>query len=556
MNRVIDYVIEGVLQDGDKLDFVKDKLAVHAFVSDKEMAQAAVDTTGHYRLTFKYEDTPPSTQLRVTPARFVRATQTLAISESFAPSRYVVKGNTATAQRNLRVPSDYVEIMRPLESSYRVHGEVYAATYEGDEIQYIEVLPSVKIDFYLAVSVPKPPILRRPIHLGYAYSSPTGSYEFNFKLQENKLPNIKPYEIYRTKPVLFATISQMVSGEWKKIFHETIDWGLETDVHKDFFVPKQELIPVPDPGTKPAVGFLFTSLGLLPIDTTRIVNGYAFSAAHDPISVSCQPFCGVLRTFGLFAEIPSVKAYKVQVTTVNEVTMALGSWEDVTDPLYNSVWDPATLTWPCKYLGPNPPELDPGVFPANVYRNVDNDPHIWNEMALKFTWNSAQKTDGLYALQILGYDAAGTVVATCQMPFLRVANTVPEAGLAATIPAPTQCGVIKLTDATITFNVKAYDPDGHVLWYEVDGTRGKDGVTAGTSVVGSRPDPGTTWDGTSDTGDSEVFTVAPITDPLLVACPALAYGFVLTVQGSGTNGYASELLSQRVWQNVNLVVVK
>ena len=594
MSRIIDYVVEGTLKDGNKVDFVKDKLAVHAFVSNKEMAHAAVDDRGHYRLTFKYEDEPPNTQLRITPARFPSAVERLALSDTFAPNRYLVKGDVATAQQDLAIPSQYIETIKSLDQKYQFHGEVYSATIEGGEIQYLEIPPSaMKIDFYLEEEIPLPVVgtglpihpefpqlsplklktpvtLPRPaekkkiqLHLGYAYSSPTGGYEFDFKLAPGKLAQAS-----RTNPVVTAKLSQLVNATWTQIYQDQLDWHWEKDLHKDFFVPKQDFLAVPDPGQKPATGFLFTHLGLLPIDDTRIdVNGYATSVAGDPVTLQCQPFCCSLRVSGLFAESPPVAAYKVQVAKWDETTSSLGTWEDITDQLADSYWDESTSTWISTYLGPNPlpTGLDPTVFSGNFYRNVDNDPHIWNQYGLKFVWNSAQKNDGLYALQVIGYDASGQPIALdasgnpvgYQMPKIRVANTVPQAGLEATIPSPGICGCIKLTDSTITFNVVAYDPDGHVFSYEVYGTRGKDGLVAGNPILESRPDPTKTWTGTASTGNSEDFEVTPLAvgDPL-AACPALAYGFWLLVQGSGTDGTNALVTEQQAWKWCDLVVMK
>ena len=558
MNRVIDYVIEGALTDGNRIDFGKEKLAVHAFVKDQELAHASVDASGHYRLAFKYDDIPPTTQLRVVPAEFSsNAARALALSDTFNPTRYVVKGNSATAHKDLRIPSQYIDLMGTLKKKYRFHGEVFAATYEYGELQYIEPMAAVKVDFYLHLPtlLPVRPFPgARPYHLGYAYSGPDGSYDFQFKLDALKPKPLKPFPAIGGKPVVEAKISQYVSGVWQQIYTDKVDWELETDLHKDFFVPVENIIPVVDPGIAPAEGFRFSSLGLFPIDATRIVKGYGTSQLHDPISLSHQPFCQTLRVFGLFAQTPPVVAYKVQIAVADE-DHAVGTWEDLTDPLYNLEWDDVARHWDVRYMGPDPSDL-PGIsaFPAHVYRNIDTAPEPnWNEHALKFVWNSTVKPDGFYALRMVGYDVAGVELGTFEMPVLCIANTLPEASIEAIKPKPTDCGALQLTDQTVTFRLTAFDPDGHVLWYDLNGTRGKDATSAGSGIYVERSHPDTTWTGIA--AQEQVFNVDPL-PAALSTCPAVAYAFELRVQGAATNGYDTSLISQRVWKDTNLVVMK
>ena len=548
-NRTIDCVIEGVLKDGDKIDFAKEKLAVHAFVKDQDLAHATVDPSGHYRLAFKYEDCPPATQLRVVPAEFSdSASETLALTEPFNPTRYAVEKDSAIAHRDLLIPSNYIELMENLRKFYDLHGEVWCATYQNGELLYIEPLPAVKIDFFLEPVAEKPVLpLPRPrrFHLGQAYSAPDGSYDFKFKL-----PPVKPYPIKTVLPPaaklnIQARVSQLVGGVWKTIFVERFNWAFEPDVHKDFFVPAKDVIKVGDPGEKPLQGFRYTGLGLLPLDTTRIQQGYATSQTTDPVpGISHQPFCDTLRVFGLFAAAPPVATYQVQIADADE-NHATGTWEDINDPLVNLKWNDTDKRWDAQVLGPDPV--------TKLYQNIDTQPEAdWMEHALKFTFNSANKPDGFYALQIVGYDVTGALVGTFEMPVVRVANTLPEISVAAVQPQPTECGILQLPDQKITFSLTAYDPEGHVLYCQLSGNRGTDAASAGATVVVNRPDPTTTWNGLL--AQDENFAVDPLPSNL-VNCPAVAYNFEFMVQGAGTNCYAATLESQRQWRQTNLVVM-
>ena len=116
-----------------------------------------------------------------------------------------------------------------------------------EELQHIEPMAAVKVDFYLHLPtlVSKAPFLgARPYHLGYAYSGPDGSYDFPFKLDNLKPKPLKPFPALGGKPVIEAKISQYVSGAWQQIYTDEVAWELETDLHKDFFVPVENVIPV------------------------------------------------------------------------------------------------------------------------------------------------------------------------------------------------------------------------------------------------------------------------------------------------------------------------
>lgn len=579
MSRVIDYVIEGNLTNGKKIDFAKDKLAVHAFVRDKELAHASVDDKGHYKLQFAYEEKPPATQIRVAPAAFGSATETMALSDTVPPGQYVVKGNTAVAEHNVNFPSEYLEIMRPLFAAYQFHGEVYAATYDQatQELEYVGALGGLKIDFFLEVPLKPPVLVHKPwppsphplpkmpfrMHLGTAFSSPNpvGSYVFDFKLP---FPE-KPFLPLGVKPEVKAVLSQLLYGAWTKVFEDTVDWQMQAELRKDFFVPAGNLRPIPVPGPHPTTtGFLFEDVGLLPIDATRIVDGYANTQPGDlgGVVIKNEPFCSTLWIYGLFAKTPSPAAYKVQVAYSRD-NVSWGAWEDVTDPLNNSIWNAATHTWDSKYLGPNPSDLNLAVMPPNVYRNIDNDTLIWNTPALKFHWNSATpKGDGCYMLRVIPYDANGKQITRKDpqghvldangyaMPMIRVCNTRPIVNLLATNPLPTQCGILQSTQ-TITFLVAATDNEG-MGYFDVTGTRGRDGLPAGAEIYNP---PETAPALPSKNLDFNIdFAIAPLNT--LATCPAVAYDFLLTVQGLGTDGFSNNLEERRNWTHSDLIILK
>jgi hypothetical protein len=438
-----------------------------------------------------------------------------------------------------------------------MHGSVYATTFVGGMPIAIDPLPATKIEFY-EVDTPifwligSTPTLTEAF-LGYAYSGPDGSYNFEFDF------TVSPWIIYwwwfDRKPDIRARISQSIGGIWQKVYEGAVDWDIVEDFHRDYFIPIEDTIPVPDTGVKPSEGFRFMSLGLLPIDAAHISGGYATAKPGDPariIGISHQPFCGVLRIFGLFAETPLVANYEVQIARVSNASVDLTdpalSWERVADPLYNHQWNNASHRWDSIVLGPDPV--------TRRYKNIDPEPEAdWHEHALKVTWNSANEPNGYYGLRIVAYDAANVQIGMFTMPILRIDNSRPDAVLEAigtTVGNVTNCGALRLgADRMLSFKITAYDPEGHMLGYWLSGTRGKDALSAGATLSVGRPDIAANWTGALSETQNFLVTALPGS---LMTCPMLAYNFELHVHGLSTDGYEVTPASQRVKREVNLIV--
>lgn len=577
MERQIKYVVEGQLKSRGKIDFGKAKLAVHAFVEGVEVARAEADDQGRYKLTFEYGEKPPATELRVIPAKLShRCSRTLTLSKTFSPNRYVLKKKSASAyyaEYDLLVPAGYLVLVATITKTYHMHGVVYA-----QYPYYLETLPGAKLEFY-EVDVPvfwvagewvdgvwvwHDPPKPTEAFLGHTYTGLDGSYDFEFDFSYKNNPWIWAALFTDKKPDIRVRISQFVDGIWKQVYEGPVDWDIVEDFHRDYYVPAENIFPIPDSGLKPDEGFRFTSVGLLPIDTTRIPKGYATAQPGDPVriaAISHQPFCGTLRIFGLFAETPPVATYRVQIADADE-NGPTGSWRDVTDPLHNRKWNSAQNKWEHMVLGPDPT--------SGFYQNIDTEPEAdWHEHALKVTWNSANEPNGYYALRIIGYDAANVEVGTFQMPVVfRVDNDRPEASIEALMTAlgsVTDCGDLTLPaspsgDRWIRFRITAHDPEGHVLRYWISGTRGKEADQAGITtpphdsmgrIWKDRSDPGDTW--TGEKNYNEDYIVAPL-PAALSGCPSVAYNFELHVHGLATDCYNLTPGSQRVKREVNLVV--
>lgn len=551
------YSIEGQLKGMAALNFRQTKLVVCAYIGGVEVTRANVSDQGKYQLTFKHTEIPSNTELRVLPAKFAhRAAKTTAISKSMSATRYRLQkqGVAYHAVYDLIIPKDYLVFWATVTRTYHMHGTVYATTFAGAIPISIEPLPAVKIEFY-EVDTPiiwlfgTDPVLTEA-YLGYTYTAPDGSYDFEFDFSYKNSPWIWLWLFTDKKPDIKARISQFVSGTWQQVYEGPVDWNIVEDFHRDYFVPVEDTIPVPDEGIKPDEGFRFVSLGLIPVDMLRFQLGYATAQPGDPApiaGVSHQPFCGTLRIFGLFAEAPPVATYKIQIAEADEFG-ATGSWNDLTDPLTNRKWNNTLHIWEPLNLGPDPV--------TGKYQNIDTQPEAdWHEHALKVTWNSANYPNGYYALRITGYDASSTETGTFEMPVVRIDNSVPEVSLeviGTSVGAVTECGALRLgLDRKIQFKVTGHDAEGHMKRYWLSGTRGKAAISAGLTIYESRPDVTAGWIGVKD--KLVDFIVSPLPAGLL-GCPAVAYNFELHVRGLATSGYSAEPISQWAEQESNLVV--
>jgi hypothetical protein len=571
------YFIEGRLRSAENVSFADADLAVHAFVDGKEVGAAPVDKTGAYKVAFEGGRVPPSVELRLVPARLSdKAAEFPGLVETVSPLRFAPAAHGAAhyATMDIYVSKQLVIDLHWATRTYRIHGTVYVCGivwYGG--LPTKNGLPAARLDFYevsqarfwLTGNPPPPP---RERYLGTAYTAQGGGYDFSFDFTTNILTAL----IFGDgKPDIKVRISQFRDGAWNQVYESMTDWDISEDFVKNYLIPLEDAY-IPPGGKALPSGFRPIALGLLPLDTSRIVDGYATSGPGDPVTLSHQPLCETLRIFGLFGSSDNVAHYKVQMTQATKDSMTgnwipAGEWEDVTDPLNNQQWNAVTKRWDWTVLGPDPV--------THLYLNIDYEPEAdWFEHALKVTWNSANKPDGYYLLKIVPYDVSGNQLPASldyQLPVLCVDNSLPKFALAVTSPPPNECGGLTLpanpANRKIIFSVTAYSLAGHILWCVLEGHRGLNsdeaGDTTGTIPGGTlgeipwgnhrigefnRTEATQGWIGTLNS--SLTFNV----DPNVNGCSAMAYNFKWWVQGSATNGYSSELTSRNRRAETNLVV--
>lgn len=568
--------VEGRVGTSGKVGLDTGMFNACVIIGGQVAGQSQVTADGEYQIEFEADATPEILELKILPSSIdPNEAGKMALSRSFNSSRLVVSEGDSTRLTlpdKLYLPVDFLDFIKRRTRQYHVHGTVYL-----EHLTFFSTLPGCRIDFYEVdyleeghiFDKPAPGVIRRQDFLGSAFTRADGAYDFNFKFGAfpsrpvlHPLPEIElspllsinkktPGIFIDTKPDIRARFYLYVNGVWTNIHNAPMadfDWNIEPDFHRDYRIPAEAAIGAVDPGAKPTTGFRFKTIGLLPIDNTRIKNGYAHSQPGDPVSaITHEPFCGTLRIYGLFAPVPEVTNYTVEMLkTDSSGTAAPGeTWKPLGAPLTNLQWNDTSKRWEAKNL----------ALPAEKYRNIDIfDPMEWLEPSLKAVWNTANCVNGYYKIRITGYDAADNTVAAAEMPMIRIDNDLPQADLDVLSPSATVCGDLTLdSDRKITFRVIAYESDGHLHSYYINGSRGRYGESAGPSVAHGRTVSDANWEGVINA--SEPFALA-VRSSTTITCATMAYSFHLCVQGAGTNGYANCLESKRVWKSTNLIVTE
>jgi hypothetical protein len=544
--------ISGRLKSMAKLDFRKVRLQVYAFVDGKKVASDKVDAKGNYSLSFRQAKAPAVTELKVALAGIKRLPLGAnMLTQKVASMRFAKKGDSLIAVQDLMMPARYPELLLKITKTYELNGVVYA-----QYPTWFETLAGAKLEFY---EVDRPflwPMGTEPPTteslLGYTYSKPDGSYEFEFSFSYNRFSHWISTD---TTPDVRVKIYQFDDGHWQLVYTGEVDWNIEEDFRRDYLIPYEDIIAPAPGGVKPAEGFRYISLGLIPIDEAPVdphfSKGYVTCYSGDPahvVEVRHQPLCGRMRIFGLFADAPPVATYEAQLATADE-DGPTGPWENITDALNNRKWDSTQSRWEHQVLGPDPV--------TGRYRNIDTEPEAdWHEHALKITWNSRNKPDGYYAIRIIGYDTDDNAVVTEQMPVIRIDNQVPDVELKTTAAIGICDNTTLAPDRIIQFIVTAHDPDGHVSRYYLCGTRGNldsPSNEAGDTIHESRDSGDLLWTGHKDELVEYRVDLRPAE---LATCDVLAYNFELHAYGLATNGYSDEPRSQHVKREVSLVVTE
>ena len=542
------------------------------FAQGKLVGEGPVDENGSYAFTVEAEELPSGVELALYPASVKAEDAGIMAIRRVVPQAKIQakKKDVYELAFNVSLPKFFLDDVIRRTQKYVIHGSLYT-----QYPTYFTPLAGCRIDFYEVDANKvkgfggKLDILRRDDFLGSAYSDASGAYSFSFKFG---VPWKKPGTIlarqqeyspfnpslpassatFDFKPDIRARFSQFINGTWTRIYEAPMtefDWNIGTNFHRDYIIPADRVVMPGSSGGAPATGFRFHSIGLLPVDTTRIVDGYAFAKPGDPCGTfSCHPFCATLRIYGLFAASHAVVSYLVETLKTDSGGNAFddeATWQPIPDALSNLKWNDSTHRWVVESL-----VRDDGKF-----RNIDVEPEgLWLEHAFKASWNTLNCVDGYYKLRITGFNASGGQVAQEVMPMVRIDNSRPDAFLDVITPTATVCGDLLLTtDRSITFQATAHHTQGHMDYFQIWGSRGRYAESAGAAITVHRPDENAAWDGVLD--DPQVFALA-LRSSTTGQCMTMAYGFHLVAQGLGTNGYGINLEMKRAYGETNLIVTE
>ncbi len=557
--------LAGKVKSIEGLDFAKESYYVHVIDGGKSTATAKVSEDGTYTLELNTDEICGNVEIKVVPEALCESAKNIPTISKTLSVEFLKKNLVEKLKLNLRLPPDIINWFQFISKTYNMHGTVYSTRFDlagGNPVPVaVEPLPMVKIEFYEVDNLLLPLKAVREDYIGEAYSDPDGNYTFSFNFKYRRYPYLYILPLTQDKvPDIRARLYQFVNGSWMLVHEDKVDWNINVNYTRSYFIPEEEVILKPGNCTNPVKDFSFVSLGLLPIDDARFIKGYVTSKPEDPVSVSHQPLCGVLRIFGLFGSDTGVVKYSAEFARADEngrpleVDVSTGAplgWTQIYDSLYNSRWDDAKKIWGVRILGP---EAGTGL-----YSNIDMEPEsLWHEHALKITWNSANHPNGYYLLRVTGYNKDGKSTGTYQMPVIRIDNSLPQVSLTAlssTLGGISECGYVRLSpaDRRLSFELTAYDSEGHVLQYQISGIRGKDALQAVKPLLVQRPDKNSCWNGVI----SEEVNL--LIDPLPAAishCPAVAYSFRLEVWGSATNCYSQVVSTQYAVKSTNLVIAE
>ena len=551
MPTVIDHVIQGTVSNGDKIDFTKEKLAVQAFIKGHEVAQAEVDASGKYKLTFQSGEERPITELRVVMPKAGANEGNLRSAEIVMPAEFVTLGNEAIVQRNLTLhaPTNF-----NIGGVLPISGSVYAQIRTGFELQ-----PGLKMDFFAfqyvlervekeigGLKVPTFNLTVNKLHCCTTFTSPQGTYAGSLT-----------YRVFPIVSYFMVEISQFVNGVWSPVYSRNIGMDeLPPDGHFDFLVPGDKIIPKPIVAA-PATGFRFGTVGLIPCDAAHFEKGYVSTQASDPIpNLTHRPLRGTLRIFGLFAPTLQVAKYKFEIaeTTADYISAQSASldWKELAEPLTNHSWDPVKSFWRAEVMGPDPI--------THLYKNIDKEPEDnWMEHALKLEWNSVNYPDGFYVLRITALNQNNNPIVInnaplmLETPIMRIDNSPPKVEIQA--PQALECGKVVSANRTLMFNITAHDPQGHVLNWYIRALAGRDAIELNTDPTALQfsPPANTGTPGTGVNGTVETLSIVKL-PPNLDACDPLVYNFELIAHGSAITGYPGSEIEVR--DDVGLMVTK
>ncbi len=353
------------------------------------------------------------------------------------------------------------------------------------------------------------------------------------------------------RPDIIFRVTQNIDGVSNIIYNENpaedTRWNIADVLSVE--LKAEDCVSVTIPGGGPPYDnlFLFTRVGLIPVNEIDLTDGYAYPDIDPAIPNSLNanaPFGSSLDICGWFGLFTGVEYYKIKQTRSG------GSTVEIDDPLYNLRYDAGLKKFVSEKMGP---QTIGGV--NNLYALPTSGlPWVYPDRLIR--WDTTKVQDGLYTLGIEGYNESGGSVIQLTAPTLEIDSTYGTLKLQIDNNPPTTyeikdmkhngtpikvCDIVKFTSGKISVKFRAYDAKGHLRSYALNALYGHNEYV---SPPPSSPDKAVDnysahiGIGATKKWKGGTYTIEyPATTYNSSKMPKCAYQFRLGISKRTTNGY-------------------
>jgi hypothetical protein len=367
--------------------------------------------------------------------------------------------------------------------------------------------------------------------------------EFNTTFTFNSGPAGSPL-----RPDIIFRVTQNIDGITNVIYNENpaedTRWNIADVLYAE--LKAKDCISV----SLPAVGipynnlFLFTRVGNIPVSEIDLTDGYArpdisLNPAIPNIMDANAPFGASLDICGWFGVFTGVEYYKVKYA---------GGAKEISDPLYNLRFDLGLKKFVSEKMGP---WTIGGV--NNLYAiPTPGLPWVYPDRLIQ--WDTTKIQDGLYTLEIEGYNESGgnviqitastlVIEPTYGILKLQIDNTPPTTCKIKEIKHNANvvevCDIVKFTSGKISVEFEASDAKGHLRSYALNAIYGHNQyVSPPPSLPNKATDDYSAHIGATKKWNGGTYTIEyPASTYNSSKMPKCAYQFRLSVNKRTINGY-------------------
>jgi hypothetical protein len=286
------------------------------------------------------------------------------------------------------------------------------------------------------------------------------------------------------RPDIIFRVTQNIDGVSNIIYNENpaedTRWNIPDVLGVELKAEDCIAVSLPTGGAPYDNLFVFTRVGIIPISDIDLTDGYAYPDVDpaDPNSLNANaPFGSSLDICGWFGVFTGVEYYKIKYTNGG------GGPVEISDPLYNLRYDAVLKKFVSEKMGP---QTIGGV--NNLYALPTMGlPWVYPDRLIR--WDTTKVQDGLYTLEIEGYNESAGVVTQINPPTLeieptygilrlQVDNTPPTVYEIGKIKHDTDekdvCDIIMFDSGTISIEFEASDANGHLRSYSLNALYGHD----------------------------------------------------------------------------------